>query len=126
MTKTHVKWRVPSVPEGFSSPVIDGDRVYVGEVVVNGPQRLARYMRPDELHTTFNLDFLKSSLDPDDLRHTIDSTLAAFGQVGAPATWTLSNHDETRHVTRFGRGDTGVRGPQQESHEPVDLPHCAR
>jgi alpha-glucosidase len=89
----------------------DGDRIFVGEVVVNGPQRLARYMRPDELHTTFNLDFLKSPLDTAQLRHTIDSTLAAFGEVDAPATWTLSNHDETRHVTRYGRAFTGVPVP---------------
>ena len=26
--------------------------------------------------------------------------------VGAPATWVLSNHDVTRHVTRYGRADT--------------------
>jgi alpha-glucosidase len=49
-----------------------GDRMFVGEVVVNGAERLARYMRPDELHTTFNLDFLKSPLDAGQLRRTID------------------------------------------------------
>ena len=41
-----------------------GDRYYVGEVVVNGAERLARYMRPDELHTTFNLDFLRARWSP--------------------------------------------------------------
>ena len=86
----------------------DGDRVLVGEVVVNGPERLARYMRPGELHTTFNLDFLKCPLDADRLRAGIEAALAAFEPVAAPATWTLSNHDETRHVTRFGRAWTGV------------------
>lgn len=106
-------WR--AIADGY-----DGDRVYVGEVVVNGPQRLARYMRPDELHTTFNLDFLKSSLDPVELRDTIDGTLAAFGQVGAPATWTLSNHDETRHVTRYGRAFTGVPLPPPYPFPPSD------
>ena len=41
------------------------------------PERLARYMRPDELHTTFNLDFLKSPLDPaSGCAATIDDTLA--------------------------------------------------
>ncbi|HSD80946.1 MAG TPA: alpha-amylase family glycosyl hydrolase, partial [Solirubrobacteraceae bacterium] len=98
----------------------EGDRMYVGEVIVNGPQRLARYMRPDELHTTFNLDFLRSSLDPAELRHVIDSTLAAFGDVGAPATWTLSNHDETRHVTRYGRDVTGVPLPPPYPFPPSD------
>ena len=88
-----------------------GERMFVGEVVVNGPQRLARYMRPGELHTTFNLDFLKSPLDPGQLRQVIDSTTAAFGQVGAPAAWVLSSHDETRHVTRYGRASHRSPGP---------------
>jgi alpha-glucosidase len=89
----------------------DGDRMFVGEVVVNGPQRLARYMRADELHTTFNLDFLKCRLDAAALRENLEATLSSFAAVGAPATWTLSNHDETRHVTRYGRDYTGVPLP---------------
>lgn len=97
-----------------------GERMLVGEVVVNGPQRLARYMRPGELHTTFNLDFLKSALDPGQLRQVIDSTTAAFGQVGAPAAWVLSSHDETRHVTRYGRASTGVPVPPPYPFPPSD------
>ena len=98
-----------------------GDRYYVGEVVVNGAERLARYMRADELHTTFNLDFLKSPLDPQRLGRIIDDTLAAFSSVGAPATWTLSNHDETRHVTRYGRAYTGVPLPPPWPSPETDL-----
>ena len=98
----------------------DGDRMYVGEVVVNGAERLARYMRPDELHTTFNLDFLKSPLDPARLRQTIEDTLTSFATVGAPATWTLSNHDETRHLTRYGRDYTGVPLPPPWPFPPSD------
>ena len=112
-------WR--AIADGY-----DGDRVFVGEVVVNGPQRLARYMRPDELHTTFNLDFLKCSLDAGELRRTIDATLAAFGGVGAPATWTLSNHDETRHLTRYGRAFTGVPLPPPYPPPPSDRALGAR
>ena len=97
-----------------------GDRYYIGEVVVNGAERLARYMRPDELHTTFNLDFLKSPLEPERLRRTIDDTLAAFASVGAPPTWTLSNHDETRHVTRYGRAWTGVPLPPPWPFPEID------
>ena len=33
-----------------------GDRVFVGEVWVHDPERLARYLRADELHTAFNFD----------------------------------------------------------------------
>jgi alpha-glucosidase len=99
----------------------DGDRMYVGEVVVNGAHRLARYMRPDELHTTFNLDFLKCPLQVATLRQTIAATIEAFDLVGAPATWTLSNHDETRHVTRYGRAFTGVPIPPPYPFPPSDL-----
>jgi alpha-glucosidase len=97
-----------------------GERLFVGEVVVNGAQRLARYMRPDELHTSFNLDFLKAELDTSRLRGTIADTLGAFADVGAPATWTLSNHDETRHVTRYGRAFTGVPLPPPYPFPPSD------
>lgn len=99
----------------------DRELMYVGEVTVKGMERLARYMRPDELHTTFNLDVMKAPLDASVLRATIASSLAAFAEVGAPATWTLANHDETRHVTRYGRRYTGVPLPEPWPYPPTDL-----
>jgi alpha-glucosidase len=85
-----------------------GDRLFVTEAVVNGPERLSRYVRPDEMHTSFNFDYLTAPWEAEALRHVIDGTLAALEPVGAPATWVLSSHDETRHVTRFGRAFTGA------------------
>jgi alpha-glucosidase len=85
-----------------------GDRVFVTEAVVNGPGRLARYVRPDEMHTTFNFDYLRCPWEARALRRVVDETLRALEPVGAPATWVLSSHDETRHVTRFGRSATGA------------------
>ena len=85
-----------------------GDRVFVAEAVVSGPDRLSRYVRPDEMHTAFNFDYLTAPWDPDRLREVIDATLATLRPVGAPATWVLSSHDETRHATRFGRSDTAA------------------
>jgi alpha-glucosidase len=84
----------------------DGDRVFVTEAVVSSPERLSRYVRPDEMHLSFNFDFLTSPWEPRHLRKVIESTLAALEPLGAPATWVLSSHDEARHVTRFGRADT--------------------
>ena len=75
--------------------------------------RFALYLRPDELHTAFNFDFLARPWDAGALRESIDRTLAAHAPVGAPATWVLSNHDVTRPVTRYGREDTLVRVPGQ-------------
>ena len=39
-------------------------------------EELARYVRPDELHTTFNFDALMASGPPSSQRHVIDLTLA--------------------------------------------------
>jgi alpha-glucosidase len=80
--------------------------VFVGEVWLPDSERFARYLRPDELHTAFNFNFLSSPWDARRLRRTIDDTLAEHAPVGAPATWVLCNHDVTRTVTRYGREDT--------------------
>ena len=81
----------------------------VGEVWLPDIERFAQYLRPDELHTAFNFDFMARPWDAASLRDSIDATLAAHAPVGAPATWVLSNHDVTRPVTRYGRADTLVR-----------------
>jgi alpha-glucosidase len=85
-----------------------GDRLFVTEAVVHSPERLSRYVRPDEMHTSFNFDYLTAPWEAGRLRAVIDASLAALAGVGAPATWVLSSHDETRHVTRFGRAFTGA------------------
>ena len=53
-----------------------GDRVFVAEAVVNGADRLARYLRPDELHTAFTFDYLHADWDAAELCQVIDATLA--------------------------------------------------
>jgi alpha-glucosidase len=63
--------------------------------------RLARYQRPDELHTSFNFAYLEAGWDADRMRTSIDDTIANHAQVGAPPTWVLSNHDVVRHRTRL-------------------------
>ncbi|GAA1366251.1 glycoside hydrolase family 13 protein [Streptomyces beijiangensis] len=98
------------------------DGVFVGEVWTADPGRFARYLRPDELHTAFNFAFLQSPWEEKALRRVIDATLAAHAPVGAPATWVLSNHDTTRHVTRYGRTDTSYALDGVRTHgAPVDL-----
>ena len=87
-----------------------GDRPFVAEVFVSSPERLARYVRPDELHTAFDFRFLQAGWDATRLRAAIDDNLRSVSPVGAPATWVLSNHDQTRHVTRFGRPRTAEVG----------------
>ena len=99
----------------------DGDRVFVAEAWVSGPERLARYVRPGELQTAFNFDYLRCPWEAPRLRQVIDTSLEVLGGVGAPATWVLSNHDVVRHVTRYGRAHTEGRGPRADAAEPPDL-----
>ncbi|MET9483582.1 glycoside hydrolase family 13 protein [Streptomyces sp. NPDC006638] len=77
------------------------ERIAVAEAWTRTVERTARYVRPDELHQAFNFQYLATSWDGDALREVIDASLAAMRPVGAPATWVLSNHDVTRHATRF-------------------------
>ncbi len=87
----------------------DREVVFVGEAWVRTPERLARYVRPGELHTAFNFGFLLAPWDAAAMRAVIDESIGALAAVGAPPTWVLSNHDVTRHVTRYGGGEVGLR-----------------
>ncbi|KAB8189714.1 alpha-amylase [Nonomuraea phyllanthi] len=79
-----------------------GERIGVAEAWAPTAERLARYVRPDELHQAFNFHYLFAPWDAAELRAVIDSSLATAASVGAPSTWVLSNHDVKRHVTRYG------------------------
>jgi alpha-glucosidase len=79
----------------------EGDRVLVAEAWTPTVERTARYVRPDEMHQAFNFQYLTADWDAQALRAVIDGSLAAMRPVGAPTTWVLSNHDVTRHATRF-------------------------
>ncbi|MET7688431.1 glycoside hydrolase family 13 protein [Streptomyces sp. NPDC005483] len=78
-----------------------GGRIFVAEAWTPTIERTANYVRPDELHQAFNFQYLSTAWDAEELREVIDRTLEAMRPVGAPATWVLSNHDVTRHTTRF-------------------------
>ncbi|HET7523458.1 MAG TPA: glycoside hydrolase family 13 protein, partial [Acidimicrobiales bacterium] len=112
----------PGVPHNESHPAWDHDdvheiyrswrkvadsyeppRVFVGEAWVSNNDRLALYVRPDELHTAFQFDFLKAPFRADVMREVIVDALKAVAEEGAPSTWVLSNHDVVRHVTRYAR-----------------------
>jgi alpha-glucosidase len=90
-----------------------GDRIAVAEAWTPTIERAALYLRPDELHQAFNFEYLSTPWDAAALRAVIDKSLTAMGAVGAPATWVLSNHDVTRHATRFGN-PAGLGTQQRE------------
>ncbi|MEU8648975.1 glycoside hydrolase family 13 protein [Streptomyces sp. NPDC048737] len=94
----------PWGPEGPSSQGRGretGGRIFVAEAWTPTVERTANYVRPDELHQAFNFQYLATEWDAKELRQVVDRTLEAMRPVGAPATWVLSNHDVTRHATRF-------------------------
>jgi alpha-glucosidase len=104
----HPHWDRPEVHEIYRSwrRIADSypePRVFVAEAWVGRAERLALYVRGDELHTAFNFDFLISPWRADLLRETIDQTLEALQSVGAPPTWVLANHDVPREVSRYAR-----------------------
>jgi alpha-glucosidase len=99
----------------------DPPRMFAAEAWLDDADRLSRYVRPDELHTTLNLYYLKSAWTAESMRRAIDASIAATSSVGAPTTWGLSNHDVERVATRYGRADTRRRsGVSTSDLGPVD------
>lgn len=82
----------------------DPPRIFCGETWAPSPERLALYQRPDELHTSFNFDYLKAGWDRLAVQRSVANTLTHHATVGAPPTWVLSNHDVVRHRTRLAPG----------------------
>jgi alpha-glucosidase len=100
------------------------DRILAGEAWVQPLSRLADWVRPDEMQQTFNFTFLETPWQAEPLKKVVDDSLAAFGGVGAPSTWVLSNHDVIRHATRLGLDPLPPQGqgvgPKTPSH-PDDV-----
>ncbi|MGV8909447.1 MAG: glycoside hydrolase family 13 protein [Propionicimonas sp.] len=104
----HPHWDQPGVHDIFRAwrrvaDSYDGPRVFCGEIWVGRDHRLTAYLRPDELHTAFNFNFLMTPWLAAPMRTTIQATLAAHAAVGAPPTWVLGNHDVCRPVSRYAR-----------------------
>ncbi|MEV8507075.1 glycoside hydrolase family 13 protein [Actinoplanes sp. NPDC051475] len=100
-----------------------GERIAVAEAWAPTLERVAAYVRPDELHQAFNFSYLGTAWNAAEQRRMIDASLAAMRAVGAPATWTLSNHDVVRHTTRLlqaGEGEDGeVAGRRPTEVDPA-------
>ncbi|MHA7306826.1 glycoside hydrolase family 13 protein [Arthrobacter sp. TMN-49] len=106
----------------------DGDRMLVAEAWVEQPERLALYVRPDEMQQAFNFEFLLAGWDAERMAAAVANSLAANAAVGAPATWVLSNHDTVRHPSRFGLTDptTFPKGISAEDEQPDEALGLAR
>lgn len=104
------------------------DRMLVAEAWVDDPDRIAAYVRSDEMSQAFNFDVLKCGWEATQLRWTIERTLAANARVGAANTWVMSNHDVVRHATRFGYpfGAMTVNGIGEGDPQPDEAIGAAR
>lgn len=106
LVETPPYWAQPGVHEIYRDwrklvEEYPGDRVLVAEAWVNPLSELAQWVRPDEMHQAFNFEYLGTRWDAPAVRKVITDSLSAFGAVGAPSTWVLSNHDVVRHATRL-------------------------
>ena len=129
--ENHPHWDRPEVHEIYRewrrlADEYDPPRMFVAEAWVSSVDRLAAYLRPGQLHTAFDFDAVRSPWDAADLRRTITSSLTAHQRVSAPVTWVLSNHDITRHLTRYGRPTpVGLQSAGSEElrrgHGPTDV-----
>jgi alpha-glucosidase len=89
------RWR--KIADSYDPP-----RIFVAEAWLDTPEKRARYLRSDELHSGFNFDLLTAEWNGDKWRDVIDSSIAADALVGAPTTWVTENHDVRRAPTRYG------------------------
>ncbi|HYA35795.1 MAG TPA: alpha-amylase family glycosyl hydrolase, partial [Candidatus Binataceae bacterium] len=81
------------------------DRMMVGEVWPRDQRSLADYLRADELQQAFNFRFLFCPWSASDFRARIEDVEELFPRDSWP-TYTLSNHDFPRHISRYAAGES--------------------
>lgn len=81
------------------------DRLLVGEVYTNDTKLAVSYQGngKDELHMTFNFNFLFCKWDAAEFYKRIKEYYSMLPE-GAWPNFTLSNHDQPRHYYRYGEG----------------------
>jgi alpha-glucosidase len=87
-----------------------GERVLVGEVFLLSSRQVAAYFgEGDELHLAFDFSSLLAPWDAEAWKACIADVRAEVEAVGAWPTWTLSNHDNGRHRSRYGGSEARAR-----------------
>ncbi|PBC40274.1 alpha-amylase [Rhodococcus sp. ACPA4] len=97
----------------------------VGEIWVRDNERFGEYIRPDELHLGFNFRLAETEFAAESVRAAVENSLAAVAEVGGVPTWTLSNHDVEREVTRYGGGQIGTLRARAMALVELALPGAA-
>ena len=102
--------------------------VLVGEVYLLSTEQVASYLgRGDELHLAFDFTSLYAPWTAAAWRATLERVAAELDPVGGWPTWTLSNHDNARHATRYGGRGPGP-GRSRAAADPAGnpVPLCGR
>ena len=90
------------------------EKFLVGEVVVRDVDRLARYLRSDELQSVLSFDLCKLEWNASAFHQMINTLQGACFDHHSWVTWTLSSHDEKRTVSRYSQ-DGPVEGLLSEA-----------
>jgi alpha-glucosidase len=93
--EVYTEWR--AVFEEYDPP-----RAAVAEAHVSSPERRAKYASPTGLGQAFNFDLMMADFDATQFRSIVSKNLAQSVVTGSSSTWVFSNHDATRHATRYG------------------------
>ena len=120
-------WDQPEVHDVYRAwrKVLDEagpDRMAVAEAWTPTLESMAAFVRPDELDQTFNFAWLLADWSAETFAEVITDTLASVEPVDASPTWVLSNHDVSRHVTRYGGGAQGLARARAATLTMLALP----
>lgn len=93
----------------------DPPRSAIAEAYIE-PARVPLYARAESLGQAFNFDLLEADFDAGQFRRIVTDNLALAKRSNSSSTWVLSNHDVTRHATRYGlpKPDRAPRGATTE------------
>ena len=99
-------WR--QLADTYSPP-----KYLIGEINVNTPEALLRYIRPGELQSVFAMNLTKAPWNAREFERLIRGNLNFASDGQSWPTWVLSSHDEVRTVSRFshladGQSDVAV------------------
>ena len=90
------RWRGVVAPYGA---------MLIGEIGLDDPARIARYIRDDGLHSAFFLRPPWMGWEPTTI---LDALRGMHDHDAVGVSWAIDNHDHSRSVTRFGGGQRGA------------------
>ena len=82
-------------------------RFLIGEIHTSSRERLLEYVGEDQLDAAFDFSFLHQPWSAEGFAERITENIQFADKSNSSPVWTLSNHDETRHWSRYGTDPDG-------------------